>query len=66
MIHRRVTWLAWSVWLVVVISGATYLFLSIKNDKGGAFVAVITVLIYIAFSTVGALVVSHQPHNAVG
>jgi hypothetical protein len=60
-------WLAWGMWASTVLAVALALFLASLNDSSSSFrnATVISLLIF-SFSTVGALVASRRPENAIG
>jgi hypothetical protein len=67
MSGRMAGWLAWGMWASTVLAVALTLFLASLNDSSSSFrnETVISLLIF-SFSTVGALVASRRPENAIG
>jgi hypothetical protein len=67
MSGRVAGWLAWGMWALTVLAVALTLFLASLNESSSSFrnAAVISLLI-LSFSTVGALVASRRPENAIG
>jgi hypothetical protein len=67
MSGRMAGWLAWGMWALSVLAVALTLFLASLNESSSSFrnAAVISLLI-LSFSTVGALVASRRPQNAIG
>jgi hypothetical protein len=67
MSGRMAGWLAWGMWASTVLAVALTLFLASLNDSSSSFrnATVISLLIF-SFSTVGALVASRRPENAIG
>jgi hypothetical protein len=78
---RPTTWLAWSLWMVIMISGATLLFpLDLRwnwyvlthyfyrypEDFTDVLTSGIVILAVPAYATVGAIIVSLRPRNGVG
>ena len=78
---RPATWLAWLLWIVVMISGATLLFpLDLRwnwyvlthyfyrypEDFTDVLTSGIVILAVPAYATVGAIIVSLRPKNGVG
>ncbi len=74
MSHRTAAWLAWSLWgLSVVLAALTMLFyllsLSIPlegRDRPPLGFLPVLLASSLAFSTIGALVASRRPANAIG
>ena len=60
-------WLAWGMWALTVLAVSLTLFLASLNESSSSFrnAAVISLLI-LSFSTVGALIASRRPENAIG
>jgi hypothetical protein len=64
---RAAPWLAWGVWAIVLILNAPDLYLSRMNPGGDPLASnLIGVTVFMAYVTVGALVASRRPRNAVG
>ena len=78
---RPATWLAWLLWMVIMISGATLLFpLDLRwnwyvlthyfyrypEDFTDVLTSGIVILAVPAYATVGAIIVSLRPRNGVG
>jgi hypothetical protein len=67
---RSASRLAWGLWLLVA-GGSTVAFtLALLNGRQAAVVAIVDwwtgALPFLAFATVGALILSRRPHNAIG
>jgi hypothetical protein len=70
MRRRSASWLAWGLWLLVA-GGSTIAFtLALLNGRQASVVAIVDwwtgALPFLAFATVGALILSRRPHNAIG
>jgi hypothetical protein len=67
MSGRVAGWLAWGMWALTLLAVALTLFLASLNESTSSFrnAAVVSLLI-LSFSTVGALVASRRPENAIG
>jgi hypothetical protein len=64
---RTGRWFAWSVWaLIVPTSMLTLLFASLNEPESSLWDKVLLPVLILAFSTVGALVASYRPENAIG
>ena len=70
-----IKWLAWSMWsvcLVLVTSGLVLLlattapFALERKTQGGVTATAAWVVVYVAFATVGALIVSRRAADAAG
>jgi hypothetical protein len=63
-------WRAWSLWLVVAAGYVVAFTLAIHGGRRAAAIAVVDywigVLPFLAFTTVGALILSRRPRNGVG
>jgi hypothetical protein len=67
MSGRAGRWLAWSVWaLIVPTSMLTLLFASLNEPASSLWDKALLPVLILAFSTVGALVASYRPENAIG
>jgi hypothetical protein len=67
MSHRVGAWLAWSVWaLTVPTTILTLFFASLNEPSSSLWDKVLLPVLILAFSTVGALVASYRPENAIG
>jgi hypothetical protein len=70
MRRRWASWLAWALWLLVVAGGVVAFTLTLLNGRQAAVVAIVDwwtgTLPFLAFATVGALILSRRPHNAIG
>ena len=67
MSRRTGAWLAWSTWvLTVVISMLTLTFASRNEPSSSSWDTILLPVVILAFSTVGALVASYRPGNAIG
>jgi hypothetical protein len=67
---RSASWLAWGLWLLVA-GGSTIAFtLALLNGRQASVVAIVDwwtgALPFLAFATVGALILSRRPYNAIG
>jgi hypothetical protein len=67
---RSASWLAWGLWLLVA-GGSTVAFtLALLNGRQASVVVIVDwwtgALPFLAFATVGALILSRRPHNAIG
>jgi hypothetical protein len=67
---RSATWLAWGLWLLVAAGYVVAFTLVLLNGRLAAAVAVVDwwtgALPFLAFTTVGALILSRRPHNGIG
>jgi hypothetical protein len=67
---RSASWLAWGLWLLVAGGSAVAFTLALFNGRQAALVAIVDwwtgALPFLAFATVGALILSRRPHNAIG
>jgi MFS family permease len=68
---RRLIWLAAVLWGFVVTSLAASVLLALADQagtaaQGGAWIYVIFTVFVLSFSTVGVLIVAHQPGNLIG
>jgi hypothetical protein len=67
MSRRTGAWLAWSAWvLTVVISMLTLFFASRNEPSSSSWDTILLPVVILAFSTVGALIASYRPGNAIG
>jgi hypothetical protein len=67
MSHRTVAWLAWSMWaLTVPTTILTLFFASLNEPSSSLWDEVLLPALILTFSTVGALVASYRPENAIG
>ncbi len=67
MSGRAGRWFAWSVWaLIVPTSMLTLFFASFNEPASSLWDEVLLPVLILAFSTVGALVASYRPENAIG
>jgi hypothetical protein len=68
--RRPVPWLAWSLWLVVMaVNVLTFVLFTVPDDTQSAttlFGTVIGRIPFMAFATVGALILSRRPSNVIG
>jgi hypothetical protein len=67
---RSASWLAWGLWLGVAGGCAVALTLALLNGRQAAVVTIgdwwAGTLPFLAFASVGALILSRRPHNAIG
>src|SRR5918994_717051 len=67
MSHRAGAWFAWSVWaLTVPTTILTLIFASLNEPSPSLWDEVLLPVLILTFSTVGALVASYRPENAIG
>jgi hypothetical protein len=67
MSARAAPWLAWSIWAVTLILNAPDLYFLRMNPGADSLATnLIGVLVFMAYVTVGALIASRRPRNAVG
>jgi hypothetical protein len=66
MSGRTAEWLAWGLWVLTALAVAPTLFLASLNEPSSIWDRVLTSLLVLAFSTVGALVASRRPENSIG
>ena len=67
MSHRAGAWFAWSVWaLTVPDTVLTLIFASFNEPSPSLWDEVLLPVLILTFSTVGALVASYRPENAIG
>ena len=67
MSGRAGPWLAWSLWaLTVPTTMLTLFFASLNEPSSSSWDKVLLPVVILAFSTVGALVGSYRPENAIG
>ena len=66
MSGRMTRWVAWGGWALTVVVAALTLFLASLNEASSARNTAVTSLLILAFSTVGGLVASRRPENAIG
>jgi hypothetical protein len=67
---RSASWLAWGLWLPVAAGFMVVFLLGLLDGQQGIVLAVVDywsgALPFLAFNTVGALILSRRPHNAIG
>jgi hypothetical protein len=67
---RRALWLAWSLWLLVMaVNVLTFVLFTVPDDTQSAttlFGTAIGRVPFMAFATVGALILSRRPSNVIG
>jgi hypothetical protein len=65
---RRVgAWLAWGAWVLTVLVSMLTLFFALRNEPSStSWDTVLLPVVILAFSTVGALIASYRPENAIG
>ena len=64
---RVASWLAWSLWVSTLLTGAlTLLLASLNVPTSSALTTALISIVIFAFSTVGALVASRRPENSIG
>ena len=67
MSRRTGAWLAWGAWaLTLLVSLLTLFFASRNAPSSSSWDTVLLPVVILAFSTVGALVASYRPGNAIG
>jgi hypothetical protein len=67
MSRRTGAWLAWSAWAVSVLVSMLTLFFASRNEPSStSWDTMLLPVVILAFSTVGALVASYRPENAIG
>jgi hypothetical protein len=68
MRHRAAAWLAWSLWAlcVVLVVLAVLLYFYTSSERPHPRFVVLGGVPLLVYPTIGALVVSHRPKNAVG
>ena len=67
MSSRAGSWLAWSLWALTVPTTILALFFASLNEpSSSSWDKVLLPVVILAFSTVGALVGSYRPENAIG
>ena len=66
MSGRNASWPAWSLWALTVLAAALALFFVSFNEASAFRNSAPTSALILAFSTVGALVASRRPGNAIG
>ena len=67
MSGRAGRWFAWSVWaLIVPTAMLTLLFAAFNEPASSLWEEALLPVLILAFSTVGALVASYRPENAIG
>src|SRR5215207_8349606 len=67
MSHRAGAWFAWSVWaLTVPATILTLIFASLNEPSPSLWDEVLLPVLILTYSTVGALVASYRPENAIG
>lgn len=64
---RAATWLAWSIWAVTLaITTPTLLFESVNVGSNPLAINLLGALVLLAYATIGALIASRHPRNAIG
>jgi two-component system NarL family sensor kinase len=63
---RKTAWLAWLTWALAVASVMANLPFEYLNDPSTVLSDVFGALVWLAFATVGALIVSRRPENRIG
>jgi len=67
---RTAAWLAWSIWalciLITAFAGLLGLLTASDQDTSDWVLPILLVVLLLTFPTVGALVASHRPENAIG
>ncbi|HEU0026235.1 MAG TPA: hypothetical protein VFQ25_03895 [Ktedonobacterales bacterium] len=67
MSARAAPWLAWGIWIIALVLNAPDLyFLQVNPGSDPLAINLTGVLVFMAFATVGALLASRRPRNAVG
>ena len=67
MSARAAPWLAWCIWVIALVLNAPDLyFLQVNPGSDPLAINLIGVLVFMAYATVGALLASRRPRNAVG
>ena len=66
MSGRMMRWVAWGGWALTVVVAALTLFLASLNESSSSRNTALTSLLILAFSTVGGLIASRRPENAIG
>jgi hypothetical protein len=67
MSRRTGAWLAWSAWVLTVPTTVLTLFFGLLNEPSSTrWHTVLLPVVILAYSTVGALVASYRPENAIG
>jgi len=66
-VHKRSTWVAWSMLAIYLVEWILQLLLSVANGNFSHLLGGVTLLLaFTAFMVMGALIVAHQPSNAIG
>ncbi len=67
---RSASWLAWGLWLLTTAGFVVAFVLKLLNERQAVVLAVVDywsgALPFLAFTTVGGLILSRRPHNAIG
>jgi hypothetical protein len=67
---RSASWLAWGLWLPVTAGFVVVFLLGLLDGQHDPLLAIVDywsgALPFLAFTTVGALILSRRPHNAIG
>jgi hypothetical protein len=70
MRRRSASWLAWGLWLLAAAGFVIAFILDLLDGQQGVVLAVVdywsAALPFLAFTTVGVLILSRRPHNAIG
>jgi hypothetical protein len=70
MRSRSASWLAWGLWLLAAAGFVGAFLLVLLDSRQAAVLAVVdywsAALPFLAFTTVGVLILSRRPHNAIG
>jgi hypothetical protein len=70
MSPRSASWLAWGLWLLVAAGFVVAFVLDLLNDRQAVVLAAVDfwsgALPFLAFTTVGVLILSRRPNNAIG
>jgi hypothetical protein len=67
MSRRAGAWLAWSAWALTVPTTTVTLFFGLLNEPSSTrWDTVLLPVVILAYSTVGALIASYRPENAIG
>jgi hypothetical protein len=67
---RSASWLVWGLWLLAAAGFVVAFLLELLNDRQAVVLAAVEywsgALPFLAFTTVGVLILSRRPHNAIG
>ncbi|MGZ6390569.1 MAG: hypothetical protein ACXWQZ_15075 [Ktedonobacterales bacterium] len=67
MSTRAAAWLAWSIWAITIaIITPTLLFQSVNVGSDPLAINLLGALVLLAYATIGALIASRHPRNAIG